>query len=162
MRWASAKCKPQYGAAWSGMARLGGQGSARHGEARQGPQTVARRGLPSLPSSWMDMARRGLARRGQAWHGDARPGSATADDLSTEPFGALCWVLRNPVLAWRAEAWFGSAGHGTARHGRASQGNTGSRHQPAAPLDCSGTGPSDVFRLPPLRPANRQTRRHQS
>jgi len=85
MRWASSQgVSPS--AARRGTARLGmvwrgaaGQGSARTGWVGQGPQTVARRGLPSLPSSRMDVAWPGAAwhgelRWGTAWHGGARQG----------------------------------------------------------------------------------------
>jgi hypothetical protein len=52
---------------------------------------------------------------GAAWSGqsglDGEAGAVTADDLSTEGFGPLCWVLRNPdVAGWR--------GVGMARLGR--------------------------------------------
>jgi hypothetical protein len=162
----------RFGRSWPVRAR---RGEARPNAVRSGalwPSKGYRRwhGGSSLPAILMDgsgnarsgLARRGRAWRGEIWRGEDGYGQATADDLSTEPFGALCWVLLNPVLAWRAEAWCSGAGHGAARHGRAGQGNTGSRHQPAAPLDCSRTGPSDVLRVSPLRSANRQTRSYQS
>ena len=41
-----------------------------------------------------------------------RTGEVTADDLSTEGFGPLCWVLRNPD-----ETRLGKARHGVVRRG---------------------------------------------
>jgi len=68
------------------------------GEARQGQARATDGGTEgsSLPAILMDghgatrsaLASYGMARRSRVWRG-----LATADDLSTEPFGALCWVL---------------------------------------------------------------------
>ena len=73
------------------------------------------------------------SRCGQALCGAARSGvvsfgliwrvGVTADDLSTEGFGPLCWVLRNPDSAERASAGFALARCGSARHGSVRRGN---------------------------------------
>jgi hypothetical protein len=124
MRWASSQgvspSTARQGRARTGRARLG---TPRLGSARQGSQTVARRGLPSLPSS-MDgcgdaglcKARRGLARRGMArlgkghrrWHRALR-GSlpSSMDGCGTAWPG---WACRGP--ARRSTAWQGEARQG--------------------------------------------------
>ena len=50
-----------------------------------------------------------------------------ADDLSTEGFGPLCWVLRNPDLSQHGMARTGAVWHGPAQHGMvtAADGSTG-------------------------------------
>lgn len=45
----------------------------------------------------------------------ARSGAARAD-LSTEPYGALCWVLRNPDMARKGWHRLGEAGSGSVRY----------------------------------------------
>lgn len=60
--------------------------------------------------------RQGWPRCGAVWRG-----LATADDLSTEPYGALCWVLRNPDMVCCGLASRGAAEHGRAGLGRARQ-----------------------------------------
>ena len=42
-----------------------------------------------------------------------------ADNLSTEGFGPLCWVLRNSDLAQHGMARTGAVWHGPAQHGMA-------------------------------------------
>ena len=54
--------------------------------------------------TWRHKACSGALRHGEARSGLFMRGLATADDLSTEPFGALCWVLLNPVLVRRGKA----------------------------------------------------------
>lgn len=56
---------------------------------------------------------RGTVRRGLIWPiavelGMAVRGLARADDLSTEPFGALCWVLRTQT--WHGKIGLGQVG----------------------------------------------------
>ena len=97
--------------------------SARQGRVRPGKARLSKgyrrwHGGSSLPAILMDgfgKARPDLAERGLVGHGGARQGKATADDLSTEPFGALCWVLWNPVLARRGKAMLGKLRLGVTR-----------------------------------------------
>ena len=65
-------------------------------------------------------ARLGQARLGTAWQGQVR---FLADDLSTEGFGPLCWVLRNPDVAWKGEVGQCVAGLGLVWYGAAQCGN---------------------------------------
>lgn len=60
----------------------------------------------------------GTARRCGAKQGNARNGAAPAD-LSTEPYGALCWVLRNPDVERHGPARLLRALHVRALHVRA-------------------------------------------
>jgi hypothetical protein len=45
------------------------------------------------------------------WQGLMRTGEVTADDLSTEGFGPLCWVLWNLDVEWRGNARLGLFRH---------------------------------------------------
>ena len=104
-------------------------GEAQSGWASLGPATAATaaRRASALPAAlvecrsgeqWRGAVMRGCARQGAHWRG-----LATADDLSTEPFGALCWVLRNPDAAWQFRIGFGVVHLGCAqvRLGRSRQ-----------------------------------------
>ena len=87
------------GGAWQGPEWHGGvgQGVAGPGWARA---TDGGTEGSSLPAIFTDGRRSGRARIGCAWRGavlsgeprcgEVGSGQATADDLSTEPFGALC------------------------------------------------------------------------
>lgn len=66
-------------------------------------------------------ARRGRVGCGAAGLSLAMSGQARADDLSTEPFGALCWVLRNPDAARPGQERRGVARRGAAGRGMARQ-----------------------------------------
>jgi hypothetical protein len=60
-------------------------------------------------------------------HGGVWQGMVTADDLSTEGFGPLCWVLWNPDKAVCGSVERGVAGQGHVRQcrARAVDGSTG-------------------------------------
>ena len=62
---------------------------------------------------------RGQVQLGQARRGIMRQDAVTADDLSTEGFGPLCWVPRNPDVAWKSPVDQGVAVLGRVRHGAA-------------------------------------------
>jgi hypothetical protein len=63
---------------------------------------------------WHGKTEHGLARRGTLWPGKA--------DLSTEPYGALCWVLRNSDVAKRDKARRGKPRSGLEARGGARRG----------------------------------------
>jgi len=113
--------RARVGRAWRGCV---GQGGLRQGLRQQ---------HGGLRLSLLLSLRVALARTGRPWRGedgyvqvrpgDLRSGLVWADDLSTEPFGALCWVLWNPVTAGhgpaqRVSAWRAGAAHGELRCGK--------------------------------------------
>ena len=130
MRWAAAKRKPQRGTAgrarsgrvWRGVLCKGKRVGAWRGMATAA--TAARRAT-AFPAALIEgsygPAGLGEARMGKIRRGDARSGQARAD-LSTEPFGALCWALRNPDLAESGRHWFGTLRKGAAWSGCVDQG----------------------------------------
>jgi hypothetical protein len=118
--------------AWHGAAQCG---AAMLGDVRQGLRQqhggLRLSLLLSLEGS------QGAARRGTVGLGAVDPswsgfGRVRADDLSTEPFGALCWVLWNPVMAGRGLARHVLPRCGDARHGLARHGLTNSARRAAA------------------------------
>ena len=66
---------------------------------------------------------RGVVWTGEVWPSAVRCGEATADDLSTEGFGPLCWVLRNPDAVWPGADGSGRSRKGGAWLGEMRQGN---------------------------------------
>ena len=83
-----------------------GSGGARLGRVRSGLGCRRQRGGATLPAalSGADHFRYGSAGQISVMQGRAVSGPARADDLSTEPLGALCWVLWNLVRAWLVSA----------------------------------------------------------
>jgi hypothetical protein len=140
-----APCHPQ-GWSWRGEVGSGKfcMGVVRHGLVGQCPAraaTAARR-ASALPAALTEgrLARArsgpvgfGKARSGQLWRGAAR-----ADDLSTEPFGALCWVLRNPVRVRSGRPGCGAIRQSVARRGGAGQGLISARRTSAFPAGFYG------------------------
>lgn len=117
---------------------LTGQTSARSCRARSGKGCRRQRGgSQDLPRrlhwwSWQAPVREGTSVQGRAGQGAVRSGLAKADDLSTEPFGALCWVLWNPVLARHGAVGPGKAGWSVVRQGTAELGGARQGLQTAA------------------------------
>lgn len=109
---------------WRGGARHGwaGRGLFWCRRGRAGQQLRQQHGglrlslLLSLEGSYGG-ARRGNVGCGAAGLSLAMSGQARADDLSTEPFGALCWVPWNPDVARRDAAGIGKAGRGVMPQG---------------------------------------------
>lgn len=62
----------------------------------------------------LDVVRLVVAGPHKVWLNGVWQGWLTADDLSTEGFGPLCWVLRNPDVARLGLVWIGTAGRGRA------------------------------------------------
>jgi hypothetical protein len=115
-----------------------GIGRARPGKARQGLQTVARRGLPSLPSSWMDMAPQGLLWRVTAWRGEVGSGEVWQQLMisALSPSGLSAGFFESSSgMASR-----GLVRQGGARHGAAWSG-TPRQHGQSASTGC----PSRLF-----------------
>ena len=87
-----------------------------------------------LASKWCK-SRYGSYWRGKLGHDELSSGLAWSHlaDLSTEPFGALCWVLKNPDAAAQAKARSRGVGRGSAGHGMDCESSTGG-YAPSAAL----------------------------
>ena len=120
MRWASARCKPQFGGARLGEACHGAVGRSM---VRRSMARVADGSTEGQPSLLLSMgavrAWRGPARRGAIWPGEAGLsmagfGQARAIDDGTEVYASLPssqgWLRRH--LAWSIRARLGVAGCG--------------------------------------------------